>query len=279
MNLVAIADDLARSFKRLPHADAEEAVSEAAVEVFELAAREPLERPAEALIRQRARWRLLTRAERAREASLDALSAPEDDQAPVELAVVEDDLESHMRLAEMARNPILRRKLAVIQGGGAILTGWNRDLVVLAMLVFKEEEGRRPNLKDVRKDPRLPAQSTVTRLFGSWTAATEAAGMKVTKGGRPREWTNERIAAAIRAFERRFGRLPRSRDYVLKNGLPSPSKLHAYFGTERAAAILAMVEGRDNPARLGALAQRSERRTHNPTYPGSTPGRPIILPA
>ena len=70
-----------------------------------------------------------------------------------------------------------------------------------------------------------PSRNTIVRQFGSWQAALEAAGLgeRVARSARPmggeagraarRVQQRARVIAAVRAFEREHGQLPRALEF------------------------------------------------------------------
>lgn len=64
---------------------------------------------------------------------------------------------------------------------------WTREQVADAMRRWYREEGRAPTADDWRTKARdwAPSHSTVTNLFGSWTAARKFAGLPEPPRRRP----------------------------------------------------------------------------------------------
>lgn len=110
---------------------------------------------------------------------------------------------------------------------------WTRDRIVEAIQAWHRNTGTTPKVSDWRQaTPFAPAHATVTKRFGSWNQAIEAAGFV----GRTRResWSRDTIADAARRWRDRNGRPPWADDWQF-TGLDHPcyTTVYLYFGTWR----------------------------------------------
>lgn len=117
--------------------------------------------------------------------------------------------------------------------------------VIEALQAFRDLNGRPPLLKECKSDPKLPSAYVMRRLFGSYSKAITAAGMIPAGGRRTRRNLSEREAAEIcAAFRRRNMRWPNWADvkrYERRQGdeVPTQRMMLRYFGgtTEEAVRV------------------------------------------
>jgi hypothetical protein len=84
---------------------------------------------------------------------------------------------------------------------------WTRAQIVEALRAWADAQGRPPQHPDWHKHSHdHPAAATVSRRFGGWQRALQAAGLD---DGR-RRWTADEVLDAIRAHTSRHGRPPLS---------------------------------------------------------------------
>jgi hypothetical protein len=106
---------------------------------------------------------------------------------------------------------------------------WERETIIEALQRFVAEQGRPPTAADwSRRDPegRWPSARTVSDRFGSWRAASEAAGLGVRE-----DWSRDRILAVLRHFGRVHQRTPRHSELGSVGGLPSAGTIIRCFGS------------------------------------------------
>lgn len=118
--------------------------------------------------------------------------------------------------------------------------GWTEELVVLAMKLFGEEEGRRPAFRDFRNDPRLPSVFPLERIFGKRNTirkALAAAGFEIEAGSGV-GFSDDEFRAMIVAFAADKRRLPKWSDWKKRHGLPCTNALYRRFGTASLSAVL-----------------------------------------
>ena len=126
-------------------------------------------------------------------------------------------------------------------------TRWGRVFtepeIIAAIRRWAKLEGRAPAIVDWRpadqgghprweRDcPRFPPRSHVTRRFGSWNAALQAAGFDRP---RPPAWSDQEILARLRAWARERGFAPSSVEW---DGSPDRDVISRRFGagTQRSA--------------------------------------------
>jgi DNA-directed RNA polymerase specialized sigma24 family protein len=178
--------------------------------------------------------------------SLDAFLEADEDTAPKEIAIEEVDFDSHVELAEIAANPVMRRRMEAVKRGNRPVIhrhwgGWSLELAVEAVRAFVREEGRRPTSKDFLSDPRLPGRSILWDLGHNNTTISELAGTPPPPK-MPGPWSREAILAAYRAFYARAGRWPKDRERRRANGFPGLRTTLRVLGTTSIREIGAMAE-------------------------------------
>src|SRR5665213_1130488 len=158
-----------------------------------------------------------------------------------------------------------------MSASGAVLTRrqrWSRERIVDAMRMFHEEHGYPPRAGDWRGAlPTYPDPGTVSRHFGSWAQAIQAAGFQV----RRIEWSDEQLLAAIRAWTRRHGAPPNTTSWAKRDPAgrwPSAATVQLRFGTWEAALLAAGVRvdriAWDRENVLAAIAAFAEQHGRPP---------------
>ena len=94
---------------------------------------------------------------------------------------------------------------------------WTEDRIVAALRAWAARTGRPPTtIEWHRRGPDWPCHGTVLRVYGSWAAALDAAGLECAHPyARRGRWPPERIVAAMQAWAERQGRRPTYTDWVL----------------------------------------------------------------
>lgn len=111
--------------------------------------------------------------------------------------------------------------------------GWARELVIGALQRFQEKSGRAPRLREAEGNPCMPSPNTVVRMFGSWQAGVESAGLNPAYGDRRvRPWSKEEMVQAFCSWRFRSDRWPCRADMVSDPELPSPATTRRHFGTQ-----------------------------------------------
>lgn len=120
---------------------------------------------------------------------------------------------------------------------------WTPETCLEALKAFHARNGRSPTMREFARSRRgtVPSPSTITRLFGSWSAALAAAGLDLhrTVKSNPR-YTDEQILAAIR--EAALAGEPTSRPFQSRQRRPWIGTLERRFGSWRVAQALARVD-------------------------------------
>lgn len=136
------------------------------------------------------------------------------------------------------------REVAAVRGH-RVPGRWTPTTCVEILQAFYARHGRSPTMRDFAEAPRrnFPNPSTVTRLFGSWSAGLAVAGLplNVAVNSKPR-WTDEQILAAIR--EAALAGDTTSRPFRLGNRRPWIGTIERRFGSWRVAQAFA---GLDEP--------------------------------
>lgn len=147
---------------------------------------------------------------------------------------------------------------------------WGAERILLALRTWADEhDGVAPRLgdwhpsatgrlhPDYRADrTRWPSAATVVRVFGSWQQACRAAELdqRASRQGRrssrvsstQQRWDEQTVLGALRAWQQRYGRPPRRRDWLRSGpGHPEGGVVYRIFGSWPAALIAA---GLDAPA-------------------------------
>ena len=112
-----------------------------------------------------------------------------------------------------------------------IRRAWSREECIQAIHDFCVENGRIPASTDFENSgSKYPSRSTVSRLFGTWNKAIEAAGFEPEYIGRG--WSREECIQAIHDFCVENGRIPQYRDFNKTDGkYPSCTTVSKLFGS------------------------------------------------
>jgi len=253
-----IADHVHKSVSHLSWDDAQEAVSEALLELTgkweDLDDLHQITGWLYVVARTRA---VQSRWERARRrlASVEQLSASSS--AALGAVSRPDDLDNRMLLAELLRDPskIETERLRVAreqeesQARVAAPTKrlgqrttvipkpaeprkWTDGRIIAALQDWQAKHGRVPISSDTLGDSLLPSYPTVRSAFGSWNAGLRAAGIQPPRAGRrTRPWSKEEAAEVLKAFRAEEGRWPKHAEFKENPVLPSDSTVRNHFGT------------------------------------------------
>lgn len=229
LDIPAIVNTIAASFRRFPREDVEEAVMEAAFEVTALAKREPLEGPAHSLVAQRARWRMLSRAEKAlREVSLDAIR--DDPEEPREMAISDDDVEARDALLDVDTNPVLRDRRKALEAG------CSRTMARRG--AFSEGQAVHPQAL-VEKARAMAAKGSsyaaIAREIGCNVKTATAWCKERSRAIDTPGWDEDRCIRALRDHFERHGKMPAAKRLSEHPDLPSFGALIERFGNYNGA--------------------------------------------
>lgn len=111
---------------------------------------------------------------------------------------------------------------------------WTPWAIIDAFRKHNAKHGRAPfQYEWYTATPTTPAHSTVREVFGSWSAAAEAAGLpKPLRTNTRRVWTRSQAIAAVIEWKLKTGRLPRSHEWVYQTDWrPSEKQVRRLFGT------------------------------------------------
>ena len=112
---------------------------------------------------------------------------------------------------------------------------WTRPQIIAALRTWADTHGRAPTHEQWRRGTSThPPTGTVTRAFGTWSAAVRAA--ELTPGAHG-PWSVQEVLDGLRAFERDHGRPPRTGDLRDTRGTPYPpaTAVERTLGSMRAA--------------------------------------------
>lgn len=138
--------------------------------------------------------------------------------------------------------PALARRASRVTGSSE---GWSRDLAIDCLRRFQQRFGRAPVQEDAKRNPAMPCPNTVARLFGSWRAALEAAGLKsVYADRRVTAWSDEEMVLIFCEWRLDHRRWPGVEDMRTDPSLPSPATTRRRFGTQSPNRLMLRVLGR-----------------------------------
>ena len=112
---------------------------------------------------------------------------------------------------------------------------WNEEKIVSAVEQFILTHERLPVAREVHAEYGLPSRITFERIMGmTWGQYVQLHFPALVELGKERhkqhaleirqeqaEWTEEKLAAAVRQFAAQHGRLPCAQEYSAENALPS----------------------------------------------------------
>jgi hypothetical protein len=117
---------------------------------------------------------------------------------------------------------------------------WTREDVLAQFASWASIHGRAPTAKDWQTAAaQHPSNSAVTRLFGSWSAAVQAAGLTPRKRGAATTWPRARILELLREDAGRLQRAPTWEEWRHATDRPSPMTVTRAFESWPAALQLA----------------------------------------
>lgn len=106
--------------------------------------------------------------------------------------------------------------------------GYTKKDCINAIQDFYIKNQRAPKARDFNNINDYPGHNTVRRLFGSWNAAIEEAGLSIN---RKSFYTKEECIKAIQNFYDENSRLPISTDFENNKNYPSDSAVRNLFGS------------------------------------------------
>lgn len=108
---------------------------------------------------------------------------------------------------------------------------WSKREIIDAIGAHFSIHAKAPRIGDwQRASPAHPTAATVTRKFGTWNSALEAAGVPVNKYRR--RWTREQVIAALQHDAASRGSSPCSSDWLHKSDVnPSSKTVRRLFGS------------------------------------------------
>jgi hypothetical protein len=115
------------------------------------------------------------------------------------------------------------------------LRQWNRREVVAAMRAFAREHDRAPTSIDWRQSTtEHPSAGTVSKIFGSWSAALTDAGLE------PHQitWDRKQIIPSLRAWTKLHDRPPHRSEWETRDPThtrPTTKTVYNHFGSWQAA--------------------------------------------
>lgn len=124
---------------------------------------------------------------------------------------------------------------------GGLSQQWTAGRIIAAIREWVARYGSPPTVQQWEKArPGRPSSRTVRDVFGSWRAATIAAGFTPRTPGEPRRWTTASIILAIQAWAAENGRQPSAREWTKATPeAPASQTVRAIFGTWNTAIAAA----------------------------------------
>jgi DNA invertase Pin-like site-specific DNA recombinase len=120
---------------------------------------------------------------------------------------------------------------------------WGKAEILGAMQAWSDTHGRSPTWADWKKaDSFHPSTMTVIHHYGKWRRALRRAGLKPVEPGprRSRQWKNDEIIAAIRAWADEHGRPPTWDEWCrAAPEHPTTQTVRKHFGSWQAALAAA----------------------------------------
>jgi hypothetical protein len=145
---------------------------------------------------------------------------------------------------------------ATLERAVAARRAWSDDraAIVAALKTLAAENGRRPTISDLQpKRPNLPSYSKTVAVFGSFSAAVEAAGFQP----RGRDWSSEQVIDALKHWSREHGRPPTCSDWRhTSHDHPGSRAVADLFGSWQTALIAAGLRRPWEPAAIQKALRR-----------------------
>lgn len=116
---------------------------------------------------------------------------------------------------------------------------WTRDAIIEAFQAWAEKHGRVPVPDDWRNAGHgHPCYCTVRRVFDSWAAARDAAGLDWHRKNHAGDWTREEVVDAISRWVFLHGRTPRRYEWLAPPaGFPTAHRVESLFGVWNSAIV------------------------------------------
>lgn len=154
-----------------------------------------------------------------------------------------------------------------------------RETVIEALREAARELGHTPTGSEWRRLKRRPSGTAMYRLFGTWGAACEAAGLELSHQP-PRVWSRGEMLDAIRAFAAQNGRPPKASEW--KNAdleHPTVDALAREFGRFARALEAAGFEAAKGGRPKMSEREPTGRETAKPSGPSPAPDDALTSPA
>lgn len=106
---------------------------------------------------------------------------------------------------------------------------WTKERLIVEFRRFHKEFGKCPNPKELDSTPSYPSYNTFVRVFGSWRKFKTQLDLEMRK----ESYTKDDIKKLILTFYIKNGRLPKTKEFRKKFGIPSTRSIILLFGSLR----------------------------------------------
>jgi hypothetical protein len=133
-----------------------------------------------------------------------------------------------IKIADASQNRFFGGRLQTIKFEGA-----TEEILKDQLRSLAKELGRSPTITEVEefcKKGKCYSPRPFIRVFGSFTKAVRAAGLKPILNAKGRKFSEEKMLDILRDLAKKLGRTPKTRDIENIHGIPKPQTYIDYFG-------------------------------------------------
>lgn len=152
---------------------------------------------------------------------------------------------------------------------------WDKQSIIRELQRKSVELGRTPSANDIKDDLTMPSPSQCTQVFGTWSAAIQAANLPAI---RVYSYSREDLIAALQQKADEIGRAPSQRAMLKDSRMPSPGAYLRFFDSwDDALAEIGYrsrhIRGYSKDQAIKLLQQKAKQLGRNPTA-AETSGEP-----